>query len=453
MSRFLFLLWDGGGNVPPQLGIARRLVARGHQVRVLTEPSLESEVTAAGASFVALTSAPHRYDRSPDSDFVRDWAARTPIGEFARTRDRVMIGPAARYADDVLAELRRDPADALVSDWMLFGGALAGEAAELPTALICHNPYMVPEPGRPAPGFGFVPATGVTSRLRDEIFVRLLTTLFDRALPTLNSARRNLGLRDLDSVHELFDHADRVLVLTEEHFDFIPQSRAANVVDVGPVLDEPNAVEPWCSPWASHDPRPLVLVTASSYFQDSHRMLVTACAAVRRINARAVVTTGPIDPATLPTGEDVVASRSLPHDQVLDQTRAVVTHCGLGTVHRALVRGVPVLCQPIGRDQPDVAARVTAAGAGLRLRPNTSVRRVARALTRLLCEPEFARRAQATGARLRASAAGDPYITELEGLARRSVASRARWAVHGRPATGPWPTSGTADRREEMPWH
>lgn len=111
MSRFLFLLWDGGGNVPPQLGIARRLVTRGHQVRVLTEPSLEPEVTAAGASFVVLTSAPHRYDRSPDSDFVRDWAARTPIGEFARTRDRVMIGPAARYADDVLAELRRAPAD------------------------------------------------------------------------------------------------------------------------------------------------------------------------------------------------------------------------------------------------------------------------------------------------------------------------------------------------------
>ena len=154
MSRFLFLLWDGGGNVPPQLGIARRLVARGHHVRVLTEPSLEREVTSAGASFVPLTTAPHRFDRLADSDFVRDWEAHTPVGEFARTRDRVLIGPATRYADDVLAELRHEPADALVVDWLLLGGALAGEAAALPTALICHNPYMVPEPGRPAPEIG-----------------------------------------------------------------------------------------------------------------------------------------------------------------------------------------------------------------------------------------------------------------------------------------------------------
>ena len=50
MSKFLFVLWEGGGNVPPQLGIARRLVERGHEVRVLTEPCLASAVAAAGAT-------------------------------------------------------------------------------------------------------------------------------------------------------------------------------------------------------------------------------------------------------------------------------------------------------------------------------------------------------------------------------------------------------------------
>ena len=37
MSReFLFVLWAGGGNVPPQLTLARRMVERGHRVRMLT---------------------------------------------------------------------------------------------------------------------------------------------------------------------------------------------------------------------------------------------------------------------------------------------------------------------------------------------------------------------------------------------------------------------------------
>jgi hypothetical protein len=33
-GRFLFVLWDGGGNVAPQLGLAARLRARGHTVRL-----------------------------------------------------------------------------------------------------------------------------------------------------------------------------------------------------------------------------------------------------------------------------------------------------------------------------------------------------------------------------------------------------------------------------------
>ena len=418
MSRFLLVLWEGGGNVPPQLGIARRLLARRHQVRVVGDPCLEADVLAAGADFVPFTRAPHRLDRSPESDFVRDWEARTPIGEFARTRDRAMIGPAADYAADVLAQMERERPDVLVVDWLLCGAALAGEAAGVPTAMICHNPYMVPEPGKPVPGFGLGPMDGPWGRLRDRLGNRVFTAMFDRALPTLNAARSDLRLPSLRSVPELFERADRVLVLTEAAFDFAPLRPAPNVVHTGPVLDLPGDLEPWTSPWAGDDPRPLVLVTTSSFFQDPRRMLKTAVAAVRARGVRALVTTGAIDPTTLPAGEDVVAVRAAPHDAVLSETRAVITHAGLGTVHRALIAGVPVLCQPLGRDQPDVAARVVAAGAGLRTSPNASPRRVANALGRLLDDARYAARAAEVGARLAAAATAERYVTELEALAQ-----------------------------------
>ena len=48
---FLFTFFHGGGNVPPQLAIARRLVARGHRVRVLTSsptPAFLERLAAAG---------------------------------------------------------------------------------------------------------------------------------------------------------------------------------------------------------------------------------------------------------------------------------------------------------------------------------------------------------------------------------------------------------------------
>ena len=38
MSNILFVTWDGGGNVPPALGIAAELQQRGHRVRVIGHP-------------------------------------------------------------------------------------------------------------------------------------------------------------------------------------------------------------------------------------------------------------------------------------------------------------------------------------------------------------------------------------------------------------------------------
>ena len=52
---YLFVTFEGGGNVPPVLGLARRLAARGHDVRVLTEPCLRGAVEAARARFVPFT--------------------------------------------------------------------------------------------------------------------------------------------------------------------------------------------------------------------------------------------------------------------------------------------------------------------------------------------------------------------------------------------------------------
>ena len=64
MKRYLFVTWEGGGNVPPVLGTARQLVQRGHDVRVLTEPCLQEAVEAIGARFEAFPApSPERIDR------------------------------------------------------------------------------------------------------------------------------------------------------------------------------------------------------------------------------------------------------------------------------------------------------------------------------------------------------------------------------------------------------
>ena len=51
-KRVLMTLLDGGGNVPPQLAVLRRLVERGHEVKVLAHRTLLGRVEERGAALV-----------------------------------------------------------------------------------------------------------------------------------------------------------------------------------------------------------------------------------------------------------------------------------------------------------------------------------------------------------------------------------------------------------------
>jgi hypothetical protein len=118
---YLFTTWEGGGNVTPALEAVRKLVARGHRVRVMSEKCNRPEATAAGANFIAWSRALNRKDRAPESQTWRDWASATPQeGLLSVIRD-VWCGPALAYAQDVIDELRREAADLVVTCEALFG--------------------------------------------------------------------------------------------------------------------------------------------------------------------------------------------------------------------------------------------------------------------------------------------------------------------------------------------
>src|SRR5215472_14254877 len=91
-KRFLFTHWEGGGNTPPMLAVVRRLVARGHAVRVMSDPCNRREAETTGASFAPWSRAPRRPDKSVETDLIRDWEVKSPPAMIGRLRDRLMIG-------------------------------------------------------------------------------------------------------------------------------------------------------------------------------------------------------------------------------------------------------------------------------------------------------------------------------------------------------------------------
>jgi len=162
---------------------------------------------------------------------------------------------------------------------------------------------------------------------------------------------------------------------------------------------------------------------------DQTALLGRVAAALGRLDVRGLLTTGPsIDPRGFAAPANVRVVRSAPHTEVMRHAAAVITHAGHGTAIKALGAGVPVLALPLGRDQPDVAARVVAAGAGLRLPARSSARRIANAVSRLLAEPAYREGAGRLARAIAAERATDVAVDELEALAA-SRSSRAL-AVH-----------------------
>ncbi len=433
--------WDSGGGVEAVQTVVRRAVARGHDVRVLGTEGLRARFESAGAVFRRYRYAPDNDLRQPETDLVKDWQARNPLSLWVRIRDRLLIGPAREFCRDVLEELRRDTADVVVVDTMIPSALLGAEVAGVPAVVVMHGAYMVPRAEVPALGTGFMPASGRLGRLRDRSAAAAAIAALRNGLPTLNRVRAEFGLAPLRNALDLMGNADRILVCSSPSYDFAPGSVPANVRYVGPQLDD-TADETPGNPWADPSGRPLVLVGLSSTVMRQKRLLQRAADALGQLPVRGLVTTGPaVDPAVLSAPPNVTVAQWVRHADVLPHCSAVITHGGHGTIMKALIAGIPLVVVPLGRDQPDNAARVVYAGAGVRLRKNASTRALRAAVARVIEEPRYRAGAARMASRLAAERDANLAVDELERVAaaaprltRPAGAPRPGQPAAGRPA-------------------
>jgi UDP:flavonoid glycosyltransferase YjiC (YdhE family) len=396
-QEFLFVLWAGGGNVPPQLTLARRLVARGHRVRMLAPAVLRESIEAAGIAFEPYGETPEHDESVPEHSLVRDFEARSKAGAIAASRDNLVAAMARPVAADVLATLERRSADVVAFDFLLAGGLFAAEKAAVPAVMLIHTIYPFPAPGLPPFGMGWAPMGGPLGKVREQIGRLIYRRVYGGPLLSpFNEVRAGLGLEPFRAFDEYPKRVDRALVLTSAAFDF-PGRVPANVEYVGPQLDPPTSTPGWESPWPPGDDRPLVVVGLSTTHQAHDVMLERIVAALATLPVRALVTTGGARLLSTPPA-NVHVARFVPHSRVLPQAAAVVTHAGLGTVHAALAYGLPLVCLPIGRDQPDNAARVEWHGAGLRLSPKSPPAVIRAAVERVLNDPAFSASARGLAA-------------------------------------------------------
>lgn len=413
---YLFALMDGGGTVPPELGVVTRMVHRGHRITVLAEETMRDAVINTGAEYRAWAPLPAAADSEPAHLAYRDWETNNPLLLAKGMADHLLVGPAAAQARDLVEEITSERPARVVTSFTAFGAMAAAESEDVPFDVLIPNIYPVPVPDRPPMGTGLKPARTGVGRLRDRVVGAISTRVMGHfVLPRLNAVRADLGLPVVRTPWDQLHAARRQLILSSRSFD-LPGRFPEVVRHVGPILDDPvwTGAGGWTAPSGDE---PLVLVALSSTFQGQTACVQNVVDALGDLPVRGLVTTGlGLDPAEVRSSQHVKVVRAAPHQAVLPEAALVITHGGHGTVMKALVRGVPLVIMPHGRDQPDNAVRVATRGAGLTVPRTASAARIGAAVREILGSPSYAQAAGRLGASIRDGVGDSDVVTELESV-------------------------------------
>jgi len=348
--------------------LALSLRARGHRPVFLAE---------AGAAIASGHEVHHLPGQGEDSG--SGWLA-GDIRRGARRSDRLCrLGPAIldRLAPDLILGDQTEPA----------AGLLAAALAIPFLSVACALPFD-PEPGIALPFLSWPYDTsqaGLKRNAGGERIARLLMAPHRRVIRHW-SERWHLGQRE-----DFADCLSPCLTLSQTvpGFDHPRPQSGRRIVELGPfgrtdTQDFPADIIP-------DRGRPLVYVSLGTLQGHRWRLLARIAHACRTVGAQVLVSHGnalePRQASRIPA--DWVRS-FVPQQAVLARADMCVTHAGLNTTLECLAHGVPMLALPLTHDQPGVAARIEACGAGLRLGP--AARRSGRiraAVEQLLSQPGY----------------------------------------------------------------
>jgi UDP:flavonoid glycosyltransferase YjiC (YdhE family) len=354
------------GHLNPLLTLGRGLRARGYDIRFATGAAKADAVRAHGFEVhPLLADDPGVFDRISDTPGpVRS----NPLLLTRQLRANLALLPRADAELDAL--VLRDGHDAVLADFTAPVAGLVAERHGLPWLTTMPTPLALEtRTGTPSYLGGWGPARHVGHRVRDAVG-RTATRAAKRGMQVALARQfgaAGVGVYRPDGSEAAYSPT-AVLGLGMTELE-LPRDWPAAFRMIGPVTATP---EPWPQPPVLPDGR-LVLVTLGTHLHWAKRDLVAqARGLVAEAGGRTVVVSlgdaarRQARPVHVEPGLHVFGH--LPYDAVLPRCDAVVHHGGAGILYSAVRAGVPAVVCPQDYDQFDFAARVVAAGAGVRVR-------------------------------------------------------------------------------------
>ncbi|HYP43847.1 MAG TPA: nucleotide disphospho-sugar-binding domain-containing protein [Propionibacteriaceae bacterium] len=418
MSRFLLPCTPIYGHVAPMLTIGAGLLARGHQVTVLTGRKYRSAVEQQRLSFVPLP-AEVDYDDAHIDDWLPGHGRYTGIAAGRHDILGLFVRPLVAQARALADTLAAEDYHAVVAD-AAFLGALpmllsVPTVDRIPVVGVSATPLSLTSIDCAPFGSGLDPGNSAHTRRRNRFIAAVLQHGPLRSIrAALDEALAEAGAPPAPGGY--FDAAarfDLTFQLSVRGLEYPRREMPPTIRFVGPLTPDVGRQAKLPSWWGDLDgARPVVHVTQGTMANvDLGRLLVPTIAGLRDENLLVVAATGGRPVAELearhggPLPANVRVAEFLPYPKLLPLVDVMITNGGFGGVQQALSYGLPLVVAGSSEDKPEVAGRVAWSGAGLNLRTGApSAARVRRAVRLVLRDPRFA----CAAAKLQAEIAAQP---------------------------------------------
>jgi MGT family glycosyltransferase len=361
MARIGAFCFPGTGHINPITALARRLQQRGHTVVIFGIADIEAKVKAAGVEFCLIGETDYPLGTLKKLD--QRLSEQRGLTTFRFTVERVR-NTARMVLRDGPQAVRDAKVDALLVDEADMGGSVADHLG-LPYISIACFPPLVRDDRIPAFCFSWGAGRSLLSRLRNRLGFWLLSRIAAPIFAAVNEQRRLWGLKPYNHSTDALSKLAQIAQLPAA-LEFDVDDHPAILHYTGPFVD-PEQRPSVDFDWTRLDGRPLVyasLGTLQNGSQDIFRVIADACAA---LPVQLVISLGGgLDPEQLSVlSGDPLVVKYAPQLELVKRAAVVITHAGLNTTLESLAEGVPLVCIPLGNDQPGVAARVAAQGAGV----------------------------------------------------------------------------------------
>jgi UDP:flavonoid glycosyltransferase YjiC (YdhE family) len=327
---------------------------------------------------------------------------------------------------DVVAELRREPADVIVGD----NASAVVEAAhrKLGIKWAVWGMTVMTLPSRDTAPFGLAlpPSATPLGRIRNKMLYWLVDrVIFREANEFSEKLRVANGLPLLGrSIFDFARNADLYLQSGVPSFDYPRTDLPPNLHYLGaPVPAPPPDWQPpsW---WGEMEGRKVVLVTQGTINNDYDQLIRPAIHALASEDVFVVVTTGSKPPSEVkiaPLPWNVRVEKFIPYAHLMPKVDLLLTNGGFGSIQIALAHGVPVVAIGKTEDKPEIANRVQWSGVGLGIKVQIPTQtQIRNAVSHVLQIPTYAARAEALRyemSGLDAATVGADLLEELTGAA------------------------------------